>query len=59
MDLLRQKLSSAFMMPRNRFFIMDSFPLAVCKFGRIRYCRTFRDIGADYGRCLNLPLKDQ
>ncbi|MCR2046210.1 IS982 family transposase [Acetatifactor muris] len=51
MELLRQKLPSAFMMPCNRFFIVDSFPLAVCKFGRARYCRAFRGIGADYGMC--------
>lgn len=50
-ELLRQKLPSAFMMPCSRFFIVDSFPLAVCKFGRARYCRTFRGIGADYGMC--------
>lgn len=30
---------------------MDSFPLAVCKFGRARYCHTFRGLGADYGKC--------
>ena len=50
-ELLRQKLPSAFMMPYSRFFIVDSFPLAVCKFGRARYCRAFRGIGADYGMC--------
>ena len=38
-------------MPCSRFFIVDSFPLAVCKFGRARYCRAFRGIGADYGMC--------
>lgn len=31
--------------------MVDSFPLAVCKFGRARYCRSFRVYGADYGRC--------
>lgn len=50
-ELLRQKFSSAFMMPYSRFFIVDSFPLAVCKFGRARYSRTFRGLGADYGKC--------
>lgn len=50
-ELLRQKLPSAFMMPCSRFFIADSFPLAVCKFGRARYCRSFRGYGADYGKC--------
>lgn len=37
-DLLRQKMISA-------------FKLAVCKFGRERYCCSFRGYGADYGRC--------
>ena len=31
--------------------MIDSFPLAVCKFGRTRYCRSFRGHGADYGKC--------
>ena len=30
---------------------IDSFPLAVCKFGRARYCKAFRGHGADYGKC--------
>ena len=50
-ELLRQKLSFAFLIPYTRFFIADSFPLAVCKFARARYCRTFRGFGADYGKC--------
>lgn len=31
--------------------MVDSFPLAVCKFGRARYCQSFRRDGADYGKC--------
>lgn len=31
--------------------MVDSFPLAVCKFGRAHYCRSFRGYGADYGKC--------
>ena len=31
--------------------MVDSFPLAVCKFGRARYCQSFRQDGADYGKC--------
>lgn len=50
-ELLRQKLSFAFAFPTDRFSIMDSFPLAICKFGRARYCHTFRGLGADYGKC--------
>lgn len=50
-DLLRQKMISAFSIPLSSYFIIDSFPLAVCKFGRARYCRSFRGYGADYGKC--------
>ena len=31
--------------------MIDSFPLAVCKFGRAKYCHAFRTVGANYGRC--------
>lgn len=50
-ERLRQKLLSAFFMPSSRFFAIDSFPLAVCKFGRTRYSRTFRSNGTDYRKC--------
>ena len=50
-DLLRQKMISAFPIPFSKYFVIDSFPLAVCKFGRARYCRSFRGYGADYGKC--------
>lgn len=50
-ELLRQKLAQSFPMPTSRYFVIDSFPLPVCKFGRARYCRSFRADGADYGKC--------
>ena len=50
-ELLRQKLTQSFPIPVSRYFVIDSFPLAVCKFGRARYCRSFREDGANYGRC--------
>lgn len=50
-ELLRQKMISAFPIPFSPYFIIDSFPLAVCKFGRARYCHSFRGYGADYGKC--------
>ena len=50
-ELLRQKMPSVFPIPTSRYFVVDSFPLAVCKFGRARYCRSFRGYGADYGKC--------
>lgn len=50
-ELLRQKMISAFPIPSSKYFVIDSFPLAVCKFGRARYCRSFRGHGADYGTC--------
>lgn len=50
-ELLRQKLAQAFPIPDSRYFVIDSFPLPVCKFGRARYCHSFRADGANYGRC--------
>ena len=50
-ELIRQKLISLFNIPLNKYFIVDSFPFEVCKFGRTRYSRCFRAYGADYGRC--------
>lgn len=50
-ELLRQKIPCLFQIPGSRYFVADSFPLAVCKFGRARYCRSFRGYGADYGKC--------
>ena len=50
-NLLRQKLISVFDLPFSKYFVIDSFPLTVCKFGRARYCRSFRGHGADYGKC--------
>lgn len=50
-ELLRQKMLSVFPVPVSSYCIIDSFPLAVCKFGRARYCKTFRSQGADYGKC--------
>lgn len=50
-ELLRQKMIQSFPIPASRYFIVDSFPLPVCKFGRARYCRSFRADGANYGRC--------
>lgn len=48
---LRQRMLSAFPVPVSPYCIIDSFPLAVCKFGRALFCRSFREYGADYGRC--------
>lgn len=42
---------SAFPIPFSLYFIIDSFPLVVCKFRRAQYCRLFRGYGADYGKC--------
>ena len=50
-ELLRQKLVHSFPIPASRYFVIDSFPLPVCKFGRARYCRSFREDGANYGKC--------
>lgn len=50
-ELLRQKLLAVFPVLNSDFCIVDSFPLPVCKFGRARYCKTFRGYGAAYGKC--------
>lgn len=50
-ELLLQKLAAVFSVPVSQYFVIDSFPLAVCKFGRARYCHSFRGHGADYGKC--------
>lgn len=31
--------------------LIDSFPLAVCEFGRAHFCQTFKGEEADYGHC--------
>lgn len=50
-ELLRQKLIQSFPIPSSRYFVIDSFPLPVCRFGRARFCHSFRAYGANYGRC--------
>lgn len=50
-ELLRQKMISVFPIPFSQYFVIDSFPLTVCKFGRARYCHSFRGYSADYGKC--------
>ena len=48
-DFLCQKLLYEFSAKLNKHFIVDSFPLAVCKFGRAHYCRSFRTENVNYG----------
>lgn len=50
-DFLCQKLLCEFSATLKKYFIIDSFPLAVCKFGRAHYCRSFRTENANYGVC--------
>lgn len=52
-ELLRQKLALSFPIPSSHYFVIDSFSPAVCKFGHARYCRSFREDGANYGKCLS------
>lgn len=47
---------SVFPILSSQYFVIDSFPFAVCKIGRARYCRFFRGYGADYGK---YPLKKE
>ena len=55
-ELLREKLLSICSVSESRYFIADSFPLEVCKFGRAHFCHSFRGYDADYGVC---PSKKQ
>lgn len=50
-ELIRQKLPFVFPILGSRYFVIDRFPLPVCKFGRARFSRSFRADGANYGRC--------
>lgn len=52
-ELLREKLLPTFSIPCSQYFIIDSFPLKVCNFGRAKFCHTFQGYGADYGKCLS------
>lgn len=46
-DLIFTQLARQF---TDNVFIVDSFPLAVCKFGRAHFCKAFRAAGATYGK---------
>ena len=56
-DFLCQKLLYRFSTTLNKYFIVDSFPLAVCKFGKAQYCRSFCTENANYGVCPHLKKK--
>lgn len=51
MDIFLQKLQYIFNSFDSAYYIIDSFPLSVCKFGRSKYCTSFKSCGADYGIC--------
>ena len=50
-ELIREKLFQFFNVDSKDYYIVDSFPLEVCKFGRAHFCRSFRSDGANYGKC--------
>ncbi len=50
-ELLRQKLAQSFPIPASRYFVIDSFPLPVCKSKRAHYRCSLRKGGANYGKC--------
>lgn len=45
MNLIFTQIATNF---ENEVLIVDSFPLEVCKFGRAKFCKSFRDEGATY-----------
>ena len=47
MDLIFTELARQFW---DNVFIVDSFPLEVCKFGRAHFCKVFRAEGATYSK---------
>lgn len=50
-ELIREKLFQFFNADSHDYYIADSFPLEVCKFGRAHFCRSFKSDGANYGKC--------
>jgi len=48
---IRQRLGTKLDFTEDSYRIADSFPLEVCGFGRAKFCKSFRDEGADYGHC--------
>jgi len=50
-ELLRGKPPFVFPIPQCRYFVIDSFLLPICKFGRAHFCRPFCADGANYGEC--------
>ena len=50
-ELIREKLFQFFNVGSHDYYIVDSFPLEVCKFGRAHFCRSFKSDGANYGKC--------
>jgi len=48
---IRERLNACVRVSQNNERIIDSFPLVVCKFGRARFCKTFKGYGAAYGYC--------
>ena len=50
-ELIREKLFRFFNVGSHDYYIVDSFPLEVCKFGRSHFCRSFKSDGANYGKC--------
>lgn len=49
--LLQQKLKDCFGVSQSPYYIVDSFPLPVCEFGRAKFAKAFRSEGASYGIC--------
>jgi IS5 family transposase len=50
-EMLRQQLNGVMEAYFNSDRLVDSFPLAVCEFGRAHFCRSFKSEEADYGHC--------
>ena len=50
-DAIRKEINRITGLPEQLYRIIDSIPIPVCKFGRARFHKTFREHGATYGKC--------
>lgn len=50
-DEIRKEIGRITTLPEQRYRIIDSIPIPVCKFGRAKFHKTFRGHGAAFGKC--------
>jgi hypothetical protein len=50
-EFIRIKLGAKLDFTGESYRIIDSFPLAVCEFGRAKFCKSFKGEAANFGYC--------